>query len=88
MLDISKIKGELGYRDEVAAEEGVRRTVAWLVENHATVITERAAKVLGDSYDYDLEDRFINAYREHMDALSAAFPTPPPPPIYEYLYRE
>ncbi|MDP6347259.1 MAG: NAD-dependent epimerase/dehydratase family protein [Dehalococcoidia bacterium] len=88
MLDISKIKGELDYRDAVTAEEGVRRTVAWLVENHGTVITERAAKVLGDSYDYAFEDRFIAAYREHMDALSAAFPTPPPPPVYEYLYRE
>jgi nucleoside-diphosphate-sugar epimerase len=88
MLDTSKIRAELGYRDVVPAEEGLRRTVAWLVENHSTVITERAAKVLGDTYDYAFEDRFIAAYREHMDAISAAFPPPPPPPAYEYLYRE
>ena len=87
MFDIAKIRAELGYRDVVPATEGVKRTVAWLVENHRSVIDERVEKTLGDSYDYAFEDRFIAAYREHMEALSAAFPPPPPPPPYEYTYR-
>jgi len=87
MFDITKIRTELGYRDVVPTAEAVRRTVTWLVENHPSVINERVEELLGDSYDYAFEDRFIAAYREHMDTLSASLPPIPPPPSYEYAYR-
>ena len=87
MFDITKIRAELGYRDVVSTAEAVRRTVTWLVENHTTVITQRVEDLLGDSYDYAFEDRFIEAYRKHMDPLSASLPPVPPPPSHEYAYR-
>jgi len=87
MFDITKIRAELGYQDVVPTAEAVQRTVTWLVENHHSVINKGVEGLLGDSYDYAFEDRFITAYREHMDALSASLPPIPPPPSYEYAYK-
>ena len=33
VMDISKIKAELGYKDVVPAEEAVQRTVNWYLGN-------------------------------------------------------
>ena len=86
MFDIAKIKRDAGYRDLVPAEEGVRRTVRWLVANREQM-AGRVEEALGDRFDYPLEDQFIAAYQRALASVSAALPEPPPLPGYEYQYR-
>ncbi len=55
-LDSTRIRAELGYRDAVPVDEGLRRTVAW----------DRLlppAKLNLDSFDYDAEDAALGALR-------------------------
>ena len=62
VMDISKIKAELGYRDVVPAEEAVQRTVNWYLDNPP----QRGGEVeqrLGDPFDYTTEERVITEYK-------------------------
>ena len=68
VMDISKIKTELGYKDVVPAEEAVQRTVKWYLDNPL----ERGGEVeqrLGDPFDYATEDRIIKEYKETVSRL-------------------
>lgn len=61
ILDLSKIKSQLGYRDKVAPAEGLARTVRWYLEHRP----ERGGELeqqLGDPFDYTAEDRIIQEY--------------------------
>jgi nucleoside-diphosphate-sugar epimerase len=62
VLDIAKIKAELGYRDVVGVFEGLKRTVNWLLENPPGV-DDSPKKNISDLFDYDLEDRIIEQAR-------------------------
>ena len=86
MFDLAKIKRDAGYRDLVPAEEGVRRTVQWLVANREQM-AGRIEAALGDRFDYQLEDQFIALYKRAIADVTAALPEPPPLPGYEYQYR-
>lgn len=68
MRDISVIREELGYRDIVPVEEGIRRTVHWYVENRPEPGGELELQ-LGDPFDYEAEDRIIREYREAEERL-------------------
>ncbi|MDP6511322.1 MAG: NAD-dependent epimerase/dehydratase family protein [Dehalococcoidia bacterium] len=69
VMDISKIKRELGYRDPVPVEEALRRTVRWHVD-HRYEPGGEIEKLLGDPFDYEAEDRLIRAYRDSVKHLS------------------
>lgn len=65
VVAISKIKAELGYRDVVPAQEGVRRTCQFYLENPP----ERGGEIeqrLNDPFDYEREDRLIRTYQEGL----------------------
>jgi nucleoside-diphosphate-sugar epimerase len=64
LLDISKMKSELGYRDVVPFEEAVRRTVAWYMENPLERGGSEEERI-GDPFDYAGED----AFREALDGF-------------------
>lgn len=69
VMDITKIKAELGYEDVVPAEEAIRRTVSWYLEN----IPQRGGEIeqrLGDPFDYATEDWIIKEYKEAISRLS------------------
>ncbi len=66
LLDISKMKNELGYRDVVSFEEAIRRTVSWYLENPLERGSSEEERI-GDPFDYGGED----AYREALDAFLA-----------------
>lgn len=68
VFDLTKIKTELGYRDIVPVEEGLRRTVNWYLEHHPEPGGE-AEKRLQDPFDYPTEDRLIEAYKESRERL-------------------
>lgn len=61
MLDLFKVRSELGYRDQVPSVEAIRRTTRWLLD-HPVEPGSHTATMLGDAFDYEAEDRFIAAY--------------------------
>ncbi len=63
LMDLHKIRLRLGYRDRVAPEEAIRRTVRWFLEHQP----ERGGDLerrLHDDFDYDAEDQLAAIYRE------------------------
>jgi len=64
VYDLSRIRAELGYQESVSLEEGMRRTVAWLMANPPTAETWGLARYLShDAFDYAAEDVAIAAVR-------------------------
>jgi nucleoside-diphosphate-sugar epimerase len=60
LLDITRIKEELGYRDLVPFEAAIERTVAWYLANPLERGGSEEARI-GDEFDYAGEDRFEEA---------------------------
>ncbi len=70
VMDISKIKQQLGYQDIVSVDEALERTVKWYSDNPLQPESE-SEQNLGDPFDYAYEDAFIEAYRSHATSLTA-----------------
>lgn len=70
VVDLTKIKTQLGYRDLYPVEEALQRTVAWYLE-HRPKPGGEIEKRLQDPFNYEDEDRLIAAYRESMERLAA-----------------
>ncbi|MGH0032458.1 MAG: NAD-dependent epimerase/dehydratase family protein [Myxococcota bacterium] len=87
VMDLAKIRGELGYRDVVPTEEGLRRTTAWLLENRPEPggLTE---KILGDTFDYAAEDQIVAAQRDYEARLREIRWTERPGPGLSYVPPE
>lgn len=70
IMDLAKIKTELGYRELVPIEEALPRTVRWYVERQP----ERGGDVeqnLQDPFDYVAEDALVRVYRRCLEQLAA-----------------
>ena len=67
-VSLEKLKRDLGYRDLVPLDEAYRRTVQWLLENEAA--QREAEEQLGDPYDYEAEDAYIDAYHDFAGKLN------------------
>ncbi len=68
LLDLSKIRAQLGYCDVVPADEALRRTTRWYVEHRP----ERGGEIeqrLGDPFDYAGEDELMDRYRTMVAQL-------------------
>lgn len=76
IVDASKIRTQLGYRDVVTAEDALRETVEWLQENEPT---PEAYPVYTGRFDYDLEDRLLDVYARAVDMVKAEAPDEAPP---------
>jgi nucleoside-diphosphate-sugar epimerase len=68
VLDLAKLRGELGYRDKVAPREALSRTARWLLANPPRP-GGLEETVLQDPFDYEAEDRLVAAWRRAMDGL-------------------
>lgn len=68
LLDLSKLKSQLGYRDVVPAEAALRSTARWYVE-HRPEPGGDIEQRLGDPFDYDVEDELIDRYRAFAKGL-------------------
>jgi nucleoside-diphosphate-sugar epimerase len=66
--DIEKIRTGLGYRDQVATDEGIRRAVKWYVEKRPSRGGE-IEQALGDPFDYEQEDRLIDSFHDRMKGI-------------------
>ncbi len=70
LADTSMIKADLGYRDVVPAVEAITRTVRWYRDNPLEYGGEYEQR-RRDVFDYEGEDRLIEAYRAYEQAVSA-----------------
>lgn len=88
VLDISKIKQQLGYRDVVTVEEALERTVKYYMENPLADGSE-AEQNLGDPFDYAYEDAFIAAWQIHGENFAAARDAlPAPKVVWKHPYQQ
>ena len=70
VVDLSKLKNQLGYTDVYAVEDALAETVKWYVEHQP----ERGGEIeqrLQDPFNYEGEDRIVAAYQESMARLEA-----------------
>ena len=58
VLDITRIKKELGYQDVVRTKEALKRTVQWLLQNRPEPGGE-VEQQLQDPFKYDVENNMI-----------------------------
>ena len=87
MRDTHRVRNELGYRDLIPADEAMRRTVDWLVENQPKRGDE-ADLQLGDPFDYAREDKLINEWTEWRNRISPMdYPVLPPAHMYRHPKR-
>jgi nucleoside-diphosphate-sugar epimerase len=78
VLDLSRIRQRLGYRDAVPARVALARTAAWLAANPpAPGSTEEL--VLTDPFDYEAEDQLMNAWCAARRSLADAAHFDPEP---------
>jgi nucleoside-diphosphate-sugar epimerase len=68
VLDLGKIKRELGYRDAVPAREALARTARWLAE-HPPAPGGQEETVLQDPFDYAAEERLVSAWKQALASL-------------------
>ena len=61
VLDNTKIKKELGYRDIVGTKEGLKRTVQWF-RAHRPEPGGEIEQQLRDPFQYDIEDKIIHEW--------------------------
>jgi nucleoside-diphosphate-sugar epimerase len=70
VVDASKIRYQLGYRDKIDPVEAMRSTIRW----QATVLAKDSAEIdvrLQDPYDYAAEDKIADLYREFTKQCQA-----------------
>jgi len=73
VLDLRKIKAQLGYKDLFKAKDGFKRTVQYYLDNPP----DRGGEIeqrLRDPFDYDAEDRLIAEYEKSLEKMSGIFP--------------
>jgi nucleoside-diphosphate-sugar epimerase len=68
VLDLTRVRHELGYHDVVPARTAVATTARWLAE-HPCEPGGMEEKVLTDPFDYEAEDALVAAWRAALDSL-------------------
>jgi nucleoside-diphosphate-sugar epimerase len=70
VMDLTKLKNQLGYTDVVPVEEAVAQTVRWYLEHQP----ERGGdleKRLQDPFNYAAEDQLVAVYKESLQRMAA-----------------
>jgi nucleoside-diphosphate-sugar epimerase len=62
VLDLTKLKTQLGYADVIAPERGLALTARWL-RDHPLEHGGAGEKILQDPFDYRAEDELISAWK-------------------------
>ncbi len=65
VTSIEKVEQELGYRDVVSFDEGMRETLSWYEQNPLPAGGEIESNI-GDPYDYEYEDQLMDYYQAHQ----------------------
>lgn len=72
VMDSSKIKTQLGYRDRVPVEQALELTVQWYTDHPLSPGGEEERNI-GDPYDYAYEDALVEAYTGRCADIRRAF---------------
>jgi hypothetical protein len=67
VLDTTKLRVELGYRDVLPLRDGLAETVEWMIANADSM---RGNPNVLDPFDYPAEDRLVAAYERSLAELS------------------
>lgn len=70
LLDTSKARAELGYRDVVTAREAVDELVKWHGAN--PIMDPTAYPALVDRFDYQMEDQLIEAWQRAVEVVRSS----------------
>ena len=73
LMDLEKLRTDLGYKDVITVPDGVEQTVRWLVDNPPPpggYVEEH----IGDNFGYAAEDHLVDQYRAAMSGLVALAP--------------
>lgn len=76
VLDLQKLRIELGYHDVVAVPDAVRLTVEWLLA-HRPPPGGAVEEEIGDRFDYAAEDRLVSGYRDALEQIRPLAPVRP-----------
>ena len=80
VMDLFKIKTDLGYKDLFSTEEALARTIRWYLE-HPLERGGDIEKMLPDPFDYAAEDQLVTIFRESLQRMRAvSFATLEPTP--------
>jgi nucleoside-diphosphate-sugar epimerase len=77
VVDISKIKAELGYRDVVEPAEAIERAAHWWAA-HPLERGGALEQRIADKFDYEAEDRLIGEYQRSVREWTERLGEPPP----------
>lgn len=79
-----RARAELGYRDVVSTDDGLGRTIEWLLANRPEPGGEAEGQ-LGDPFDYPREDKLIADWKAFRASLPPPdYPVLPPAHIYRH----
>ncbi len=70
ILDLSKLKQELGYRDVVPVEAALAETVRWYMA-HPLERGGTLEQKLQDPFDYAAEDHLVRVWKDSLERLAA-----------------
>ena len=71
VLDLFQLRSDLGYRDRVAARDGLALTARWLAE-HPPEPGGAEERILQDPFDYAAEDRLMDSWQHWLTSLPGA----------------
>jgi nucleoside-diphosphate-sugar epimerase len=70
VMDLAKVKAELGYRDVVPAEQALEQTIQWYIA-HPPERGGELERNLHDRFDYTAEDHLVRVYQTCLQQLQA-----------------
>lgn len=85
VMDLTRLRVDLGYRDRVPARAALAHTARWLAE-HPIAVGASEETVLTDPFDYDAEDRLIDAWVAARASVGLAVAAFVPEPGYGLAY--
>jgi nucleoside-diphosphate-sugar epimerase len=80
ILDTSRARAELGYRDVIPPAEAIAESVRWYLAHPVDLSTVNPAYV--DRFDYQAEDKLAAAYRSMVRDITEAVPQPVPASLH------
>jgi nucleoside-diphosphate-sugar epimerase len=83
MVDLFKLKHQLGYRDVVSSLEAVKRTVRWYLDHPLERGGDMERRLL-DPFDYDAEDRWRSIALEYQRKMAEVEVRKPGPSAHPY----
>jgi nucleoside-diphosphate-sugar epimerase len=85
VMDLTRLRTDLGYRDKVPARAALADTARWLAA-HPIEPGAPEETVLTDPFDYDAEDRLIDAWTAARESVELAVAQFVPEPGYGLAY--